>query len=227
MRGDRAAAGPPIQDIGGLRGQATGGGGRHLATAGRRADGQNPVADDAGRRAHSAISAGSSTRICDAATSRSATRARSAWCPDGLGACDLPDAPRCRRRQRRSSSAAPRPGRRCAAGEPSTRPAVATPAPAGARSAAGRTSPAALRRRSTGRRATERRRPAAMRPRRCARTVDAAGADRYGVTKRGAGRSERCGQSGWPTTLTTTPFGSRTKKRRGPHGSSVSGWTIS
>ena len=29
------------------------------------------------------------------------------------------------------------------------------------------------------------------------------------------------------TTLTTTPFGSRTKNRRTPHGSSVSGCTIS
>ena len=39
--------------------------------------------------------------------------------------------------------------------------------------------------------------------------------------------SSRMCQSGWPSTLTTTPLGSRTKKRRGPHGSSVSGWTIS
>jgi hypothetical protein len=30
---------------------------------------------------------------------------------------------------------------------------------------------------------------------------------------------------GWPTTLSTAPLGSLTKKRRTPHGSSVSGWT--
>jgi hypothetical protein len=45
--------------------------------------------------------------------------------------------------------------------------------------------------------------------------------------KAGVRQIERCYVERWLRTLTTIPFGSRTKNRLTPHGSSVNGYTIS